>query len=303
MQRDMKIWKTLLATMLAALALTACQDSNHLADAYGNFEAPEIIVSAEASGRLLFFELEEGQRLEAGQLVGLVDTLPLHLRRRQLQASIRAIAGKTQEAQPQIEVLQEQKRNLLREAKRLEALVAERAATPKQLDDLRGQIEVLDRQIAATRAQTNTLNRGILAEIAPLEAQLDQVDDQIARCFVYNPRAGTVLLKLAEASEMVAPAKPLYTIARLEELDLRAYLSGAQLPHVQLGQEVRVLIDEGEKGKRELPGRLSWISDQAEFTPKTVQTKEERVNLVYAFKVRVKNDGSLKIGMPGEVSF
>lgn len=287
--------------MLAALALASCQDNKHLADAYGNFEAPEVIVSAESSGRLLYFAVEEGQQLQAGQLVGMVDTVPLHLRRKQLLASIRAITGKTQEAQPQVEVLQEQKRNLQREAKRLEALVADQAATPKQLDDIRGQIEVVDRQIAATRSQTTTLNRGILAEIAPLEAQLEQIDDQIGRCYIYNPLSGTVLLKLAQASEMVAPAKPLYTIAHLEELDLRAYISGAQLPQAQLGQEVTVLIDDGKTANRQLPGRLSWISDQAEFTPKTVQTKEERVNLVYALKVRVKNDGSLKIGMPGEV--
>lgn len=287
--------------LLPLLALAGCQNNNHLADAYGNFEAPEVIVSSESNGKLIYFNVEEGQGLEPGQLVGLVDTVPLLLRRKQLLAGIRAITGKTQEAQPQIDVLLEQKRNLQREAKRLEALVADNAATPKQLDDLKGQIDVVDKQIAATRSQTNTLNRGILAEIAPLEAQIEQVDDQIQRCYIYNPIKGTVLLKLAEASEMAAAGKPLYTIANLDALELRAYISGAQLPHLKIGQEVSVLIDETEETNRSLPGTVSWISGKAEFTPKTVQTKEERVNQVYAFKVRVKNDGSLKIGMPGEV--
>ncbi|MCB0556881.1 MAG: HlyD family efflux transporter periplasmic adaptor subunit [Phaeodactylibacter sp.] len=286
---------------LPLLALAACQNNNHLADAYGNFEAPEVIVSSESNGKLIYFEVEEGQQLEAGQLIGLVDTVPLLLRRKQLQASIRAVTGKTQESQPQVDVLLEQKRNLQREVKRMEALVADNAATQKQLDDLRGQADVVDKQIAATRSQTNTLNRGILAEIAPLEAQIEQVDDQIQRCYIYNPIQGTVLLKLAEPSEMAAAGKPLYTIANLAELELRAYISGAQLPHVKIGQPVSVFIDETAETNRSLPGTVSWISDKAEFTPKTVQTKEERVNLVYALKVRVKNDGSLKIGMPAEV--
>lgn len=286
--------------LLPLLTLAACQNNNHLADAYGNFEAQEVIVSSESNGKLVYFAVEEGQQLESGQLIGIIDTVPLILRRKQLQAGIRAITGKTQESQPQVDVLLEQKRNLQREEKRLEALVADNAATPKQLDDIKGQVDVVDKQIAATRSQTSTLNRGILAEIAPLEAQIEQVDDQIQRCYIYNPIKGTVLLKLAEPSEMTAAGKPLYTVANLDELELRAYISGAQLPHLKIGQQLAVFIDETEETNRSLPGTVSWISDKAEFTPKTVQTKEERVNQVYAFKVRVKNDGSLKIGMPGE---
>lgn len=286
--------------LLPLLTLAACQNNNHLADAYGNFEAQEVIVSSESNGKLVYFAVEEGQQLESGQLIGIIDTVPLILRRKQLQAGIRAITGKTQESQPQVDVLLEQKRNLQREEKRLEALVADNAATPKQLDDIKGQVDVVDKQIAATRSQTSTLNRGILAEIAPLEAQIEQVDDQIQRCYIYNPIKGTVLLKLAEPSEMTAAGKPLYTVANLDELELRAYISGAQLPHLKIGQQLAVFIDETEETNRSLPGTVSWISNKAEFTPKTVQTKEERVNQVYAFKVRVKNDGSLKIGMPGE---
>ncbi len=285
----------------AALFLIACQENGGTSDAYGNFEAQEVIVSAEGNGQLLRLEVEEGQELQASQQVGLVDTTQLHLKRQQLRASIQAVTGKTQEVQPQVDVLLEQKQNLQREEKRLKALIAANAATPKQLDDIQGQIEVVDKQIAAALSQNKTANRGILAEIAPLQAQIDQIDDQIRRCYINNPIDGTVLLKLAEPHEMAAMGKPLYTIAKMDELELRAYISGAQLPRIQLGQEVEVLIDEDEENNRSLSGTVSWISGKAEFTPKTIQTKEERVNLVYAFKVKVKNDGSLKIGMPGEV--
>ena len=285
----------------AALTLTACQTTSDTSDAYGNFEVQEVIVSAEGNGQLLHFDVEEGQELPAGQQIGLIDTTQLHLRRQQLRASIQAVTGKTQEVQPQINVLLEQKQNLKREEKRLQALVADNAATPKQLDDIQGQIEVVDKQIAATLSQNKNLNQGILAEIAPLQAQIDVVNDQIRRCYIHNPITGTVLLKLAEPHEMTAMGKPLYTIARMDELELRAYISGEQLPQIQIGKQVEVLIDKDKESNKSLTGTVSWISDKAEFTPKTIQTKEERVNLVYAFKVRVKNDGSLKIGMPGEV--
>ena len=287
--------------ILAIFSLPACQENGNSADAYGNFEAQEVIVSAEGNGELLRLEVEEGQSLQAGQPIGLIDTTQLHLKRQQIQASIQAITSKTQEVQPQVDVLLEQKQNLKREEKRFQALVADNAATPKQLDDIQGQIEVVDKQIAATLSQNKTLNRGILAEIAPLQAQIEVIDDQIRRCYINNPIDGTVLLKLAEPHEMAAMGKPLYTIAKMDELELRAYIGGAQLTQIKLGQKVAVLIDQDQDSNQSLSGTVSWISDKAEFTPKTIQTKEERVNLVYAFKVKVKNDGSLKIGMPGEV--
>jgi HlyD family secretion protein len=284
-----------------ALGLTACEPETNGADAYGNFEVREIIVSAEANGKILLLDVEEGQTLQAGQLVALIDTVPLHLQKQQLLAGIQTVHTKTQDAQPQIEVLEEQKANLLREKKRVEALLADKAATPKQLDDINGQIEVVDKQIAAARSQTSTLNRGILGEIGPIREKIKLIEDQIRRCYVYNPMEGVVLLKLAEPTEMTAAGRPLYKIADLSEMELRAYVSGAQLPEVKIGQEVEVRIDQGVEGFRSLNGQVSWIASQAEFTPKTIQTKEERVNLVYAIKVKVPNDGSLKIGMPGEV--
>jgi HlyD family secretion protein len=289
--------------LLALLSLAACQDNEVTSDAYGKFEAREVIISAEASGKLIQFDVEEGQQLKAGELVGLIDTTLLHLQREQLRAKIRAVTGKTQDAEPQVRVLQERRQNLLREERRLKALIADKAAPAKQLDDLQGQLEVIDKEIDAIRAQSQTANRGILSEIAPIEAQIEVVEEQIRRSYIYNSVSGTVLLQLAEPYEMTAAGKPLYTIAPLEELELRAYVSGAQLPELQIGQEVTVLVDQDAESNRSLSGTISWIADEAEFTPKTVQTKEERVNLVYAFKVKVKNDGRLKMGMPGEVVF
>lgn len=286
-----------------ATLLFSCRQETERADAYGNFEARELLISAEAGGQLLELSVEEGMALSAGQRVGLIDTTAFHLQRNQLLAGIAAVRRKTQDPQPEIEVLREQKRNLMREQRRVQALLAEQAATPKQLDDIEGQIQVIEEQIAAAGARAQTANRGILAEIEPLQAQIEVVEEQLRKCYIINPVDGTVLLQLAEEAEITAPGRPLYKIADLREMTLRAYVSGIQLPHLQIGQEVTVLIDEDRDRNRAYPGRITWIADDAEFTPRMIQTKEERVNLVYAIKVVVENDGYLKIGMPGEVLF
>jgi len=284
--------------------LAACQPEENGADAYGNFEATETVVSAEAGGKLLFLKAEEGQTLKAGELTALVDTTLLHLQKNQLQATLGAIGKKTQDPNPQIAVLEGQKANLARERERVKNLLADKAATPKQLDDLDGQIAVVERQITAARRQAGTANTGILSEKDPVLAQIRFLDEQIRRCYVRNPVGGTVLVKLAEPSEVVGFGSPLYKIAPLDTLELRAYVSGEQLGKIKIGQQVTVQVDKEGGGVRTLPGTVSWISDRAEFTPKTIQTKQERVNLVYAFKVRAANEGgALKIGMPGEVVF
>lgn len=288
---------------LLPLLLSACEEQIESADAYGNFEAQELIISAEASGKLLELDLEEGSTLKAGQMLGFIDTTQLHLKKLQLQASIRTIGGKQQDALPQIEVYTEQKRNLQREKKRVEALLKDKAATPKQLDDIIGQIEVVNKQINAAQAQEKTFNKGLLGETEPLQLQIAQIEDQLQKSYIHNPIEGTVLLKFVEASEFVTMGKPLYKIADLSEMDLRVFVSGTQLTHIKIGQEVKVFIDEDESTNRQLTGIINWISDKAEFTPKIVQTKEERTNLVYAIKIAVQNDGYLKIGMPGEVHF
>ncbi len=290
------------AAILAILILAqSCAKTAPLSDAYGNFEAREVIVAAESSGRLLQLEVEEGAYLKAGQVVGLVDTVPLHLRRLHLRASLEALYQKTQDARPQIAVLEAQKQVLEREIRRVELLITRNAATPKQLDDLKGQFQVVEQQMLAAKSQERIVNQGILAEVGPLQAQIRQVDDQIARCYLSNLVSGTVLMKWSEPSEMVITGKPLYKIADLETMTLRAFFSGEQLPHIKIGQIVSVLVDDTRDTNRTLPGQITWISSEAEFTPRIVQTKEARVNLVYAVKIQVKNDGTLKIGMPAEV--
>lgn len=293
-----------LSILLLALAVASCQDEGQRSDAYGNFEATTVLVSAEAPGPLLSLAATEGQTLSQGQMVGLVDTTLLHLQREQVRATIGTLPRKLQNSLAEIAVLDRQQANLERERDRVARLVEKKAATPKQLDDLNGELVVVQQRIKAVRANTSTANQAILSEKEPLLAQIALLDEQIRRAYVYNPTAGTVLTKMAEAGEMVNTGSPLYRIGKLDTLTLRAYTSASLLQGVQIGQSVEVLIDEGEDAYRRLSGTITWIADQAEFTPKTIQTKEDRVNLVYAFEVAVPNStGLLKIGMPAEVNF
>lgn len=289
---------------LTTLLFSACSNNGNLADAYGNFESTDQLVTPEMPGKLLFLNIEEGKTIQKGDTVALVDTTQLYLKKLQLHASIKAIKGKLQDPGPQIELLQKQIEVMNKELKRVESLLAAEAATPKQLDDLQGKIDVLNQQIKSTREQSKIANRALLSQIPPIETQILQLNDQISRCFVINPVEGTVLLKLVEEGEMVAQTRALYKIANLSTMELRAYLSGDQLADIAIGQKVIVEIDQDKDSNKQLEGEISWVSNKAEFTPKTIQTKEERVNLVYAFKVKVNNDeGHLKIGMPGEVYF
>lgn len=307
-----------LPILLLALLLSACQTSAPKADAYGNFEADERIISAEASGRILALEVEEGQPLRVGDPVGAIDSVQLVLKREQLQASIRAVAAKSPAISAQLAVfdkqmasVRQQLATLDREKRRLENLLKSDAATPKQLDDLNAQIEAAQRQMdvllgqqSATGAALSTQKGGLLAEILPLQKQIAQLDDQIARCRIASPVDGTVLVKYAEPGEVTSFGRPLFKIADLNTMTLRAYVAGDQLGAVKVGQNVQVAIDAGDGAQREFSGRVQWVSPKAEFTPKIVQTREERVNLVYAMKISVDNpEGVLKIGMPAEVRF
>ena len=286
------------------LLFTACSETEVGSDAYGNFEATTLMVSSEARGRLLFLKVEEGQEVEAGQLVALVDTTPLDLQRRLIDAKIGTLPQKLQNALAAIEVLERRKNNLIRERDRFGRLVEKKAATAKQLDDLNGEITVVDQQIEAIQTQTNIANRAILSEKEPLLAQRAIINDQIQRSYIYNPIKGTVLTKLSEPSEMTGIGNPLYRIAQLDTLTLRFYVSGSQLPELRLGKPVEVLVDENGTDFLHTEGVVSWIAKQAEFTPKTIQTKEDRVNLVYAVEASVPNpEGIFKIGMPAEINF
>jgi HlyD family secretion protein len=309
--------KKIIITLPALLFLAACSNKHPAFDASGSFEADEVIVSSELAGRILRFTVEEGQVLPKDSVVGLVDATGLSLQKEQVEASIRILGEKTADVAPQVQLLenqlsvqQTQLDNLLHEQVRIRNLVEKDAATAKQLDDISSQVEVARRTMQVTRqqiqvqkSQVATQNRGILSETDPLRKRADQLQDQLNRSRIVNPVAGTVLSKYAQAGEITAPGKALYKLADLRVMTLRAYVTGDQLPSIRPGQPVTVLVDDGKKGFREYKGTLSWIADKAEFTPKTIQTRDERANLVYAVKIRVPNDGTLKIGMYGEVRF
>ena len=298
------------------LLFNACTPQNDY-DASGNFEADEVIVSAQQSGVLLSYQVKEGSRLAAGELVGRIDVQVLELQKQQVEASIAALTEKTMApndqaelVRRQLEVQKSQLAHQLREQTRMENLVKADAATRKQLDDINASIDLLQKQIAVTEQQLNlntyttrTQNRSILSEKAPMEKAVAQLREQINKGQIINPLSGTVLTNYALAGEMQVTGKPLYKIANTDTLYLRAYITGTQLPQIKVGHEVTVRIDDGKKSYKAYPGTITWISAKSEFSPKTIQTKDERANLVYAIKVRVKNDDYLKIGMYGEVVF
>jgi HlyD family secretion protein len=304
-------------TLFIAIAFAGCKNAENDFDARGTFEADETVVSAELSGKLIAFNVEEGQAIGKDSVIGIVDAKNIALQQEQVEASIKSLNEKTADVQPQIQLLQNQLAvqqsqltNLLHEKTRIENLLKADAATGKQLDDMNAQIDVVHKQINVTQQQINvqknnvaTQNRSILSEADPLKKRVAQLQDQLQRANIINPIAGTVITKYAEQGEITAAGKALYKIADVSTLYLRAYISGVQLSQIKLGQTVKVMIDDGAKKYKEYNGTITWVSDKAEFTPKTIQTKEERVNLVYAVKIKVVNDGFLKIGMYGEVKF
>jgi HlyD family secretion protein len=285
--------------MIALIWLSSCKNRNNLSDAYGNFEAVQVTVSAESAGRIHYLNVEEGSQPDSGIVVALIDTTDLYLKKLQLQSQKKAVSAKRSSIVSQIAVQEQQKANLTVEKNRVTKLIADKAATPKQLDDIDGTIDLVDKQVASI----NTQNAGITEELEVIDRQIAQINESIHKCYIRNPVKGTVLSKYAEAGEIATPGRALYKIADLSVMELKVYISGTQLPGVKQGQQVDVLIDADQKTNRKLSGVVSWISPKAEFTPKIIQTKEERVNLVYALKIRVPNDGSLKIAMPAEVNF
>ena len=319
-----------LSIFLLAVGLFSCSSSNNDFDASGVFEATEYIISAESAGKILDLSLNEGDWLKAGQSIAKLDCELLELQKSQVLASKDAVRAKQLNAAPSMEVTEKQLRvqeqqiaaveeqlsSADREKSRLEKLVKAEAAPAKQLDDVNAQISVLQKQLLAAKAQLDVLrqqksaqqqnadiqNRGILSEEKPLNERVSQIEAQIKDCQIQNPIEGRVIAKYSEQFEMAAAGKPLYKIADTRKMVLRAYINGSQLPKAKIGQELKVFVD-GENGKyRELKGKILWISDRAEFTPKTIQTKDERANLVYAVKIAVDNsDESIKIGMYGEI--
>lgn len=276
--------------------LFSCNSNNEKADGYGNFEATEVTISSEANGKIEFLNLEEGDVLLPKTQVGLVDTMQLYFAKQQLIASKNTIFSKSANVLSQRKVLQEQLKTTTIEKNRIHNMFAENAATKRQVDEINGRVNVLEEQIKSVETQ----NAPILNEIQSVEVQIKKIEDQIQKSKIINPIKGTVLVKYAEPNEVTSFGKPLYKIADISEMTLRVYISEEQLATVKIGQKVKVTIDSSKESKS-YSGSVSWIASEAEFTPKIVQTKEERVNLVYAVKLLVKNDGSLKIGMPGEM--
>jgi len=280
--------------MLASLI--SCNKNNNKADGYGNFEATEVTISAEANGKIEYLKLEEGDILEPKNQVGLIDTTQLYFNKQQLIASKSTVYSKSENVLSQVKVLQEQLKTTLIEKKRIQNMFAENAATKRQVDEIDGKVSVIQEQIKRIQTQ----NAPIVNEVKSFDVQIEKINDQIQKSKIINPIKGTVLAKYSEPNEVTAFGKPLYKIADISEMTLRVYISETQLSQIKVGQNVTVKID-AEKEMKSFPGTISWIASSAEFTPKVVQTKEERVNLVYAVKVNVKNDGSLKIGMPAEM--
>ena len=304
-------------TALLSTSMMGCNFNTQTSDASGTFEVDVVIVSSEVPGKIITLNIEEGSVLKKDSIVGTIDSIPLKLQKAQVEATIGSLQQKTMDVKPQVKLLQDQivvqkaqLDNALFEKARTERLIKADAATTKQLDDLNTQIDVLKKQIAVNEQQikvqettTGTQNSTVLSEYKPLRKSVAQIEDQLKRTNITNPINGTVLTKYAMAGEVTSVGKALYKIADLSIITLRAYITGTQLAQVKLNQEVKVLVDSSDSKYRTYSGIITWISDKAEFTPKTIQTKDERANLVYAIKIHVKNDGYLKIGMYGEVKF
>ena len=267
------------------------------------FETTEVIVSAKATGEILSLNVEEGQNVKCNEMLGLIDTLQLSLHDQQLAANQSAADSKRLDANRQVASIRQQISNLQKEKKRFSDLLAANAATQKQVDDIGYQIEVLQRQLAATKEQIGSNNQSAGNQSMGIKAQRAQTEDQIRKAHITSPITGTVLTKYAEQGEYATPGRALFKVGDISRMRLRAYITAPQLTTLKVGQKVKVFADMGETESKAYEGTVEWISDKAEFTPKTIQTRDERANLVYAIKVAVKNDGMIKRGMYGDVKF
>lgn len=292
----MKTLFKIISITVIAVFLNSCNSNSDLADGYGNFEAIETTISSEGNGKLIKFTIEEGQTLKKDDVVGYIDTIQLSLSKEQLVTSKIVISSKSRSVLSQISVLKSQLKTAQISKERTENLIAANAGTQKQLDDINGKIDVINQQIISVEIQ----NAPIINELKSIDIQIKQIEDQIQKSIITNPLNGTVLVKYAEPNEITSFGKPLYKIADLSIMQLRVYISETQLTGMDIGQEVTVKVDEGDTMKN-LKGTIIWVASEAEFTPKIIQTKEERINLVYAVKINVKNNGGLKIGMPAEM--
>ena len=297
--REMKHYSGVL--LCALLALSSCGNNQNAFDATGTFEATEVTVSSEASGKILSFDISEGQEVIAGSNIGIIDTVQLYLSKMQLLQSMSSVKSNRPDISKQIAAFKEQIAKQQTERTRVENLLKAEAATQKQLDDINSAIVVLERQLAAMQSSLQNNASSIDAQSSAIEIQIAQIEDKLSKCIITSPVTGTILAKYAEAGELAVPGKPLFKVADTKRLNLRAYLTLSQLKDVKLGQNVTVYADFGGDNRREYTGTLTWISEKSEFTPKSIQTKDDRENLVYAVKIAIQNDGYVKIGMYGEL--
>jgi len=298
-----QLFKYTVLSLGLVLSLSSCRKSNADMDASGTFEATEVIVSSEANGKIIRFDVQEGQDLKAGQNLGYIDTVQLYLRRKQLLASIQAAQTRKPDVNVQIAALQQQLTTAKSEKIRVENLLKANAANQKQLDDINAQIEVFQKQLHASRITLESSRNGINDESDALKMQVAQIEDQLQKSYIISPINGTVLVKYAETGELAMQGKALFKIADIQNMTLRAYVTADQLAQLKVDQTVDVNAEFGSEDNKAYQGKIEWISSKAEFTPKTIQTRDERANLVYAVKVAVKNDGNLKIGMYGSIKF
>ena len=287
----------------AAFGFVSCGNDGEEADAHGVFYATEIVVSAESNGKLLEFDVQEGKNYHAGDLLGYTDTMDLALQIQQLEVKIRATLASRPDIPSQLNTLQAQLQTMERERNRVSTLVDANAATTKQLDDVDAQIKILKSQIAATKSTLGTQSAAILENVEAMRIQMARLQNGLDKCKITAPITGTVLKKYIEPNELAYPGKPLFKIADITNMSIKVYVTEDQLSTIKVGQGAEIHIDTESGKDRIIKGKVSWISDKAEFTPKMIVTKKERANMVYAVKVSFKNDGSAKIGMPGDVYF
>ena len=294
--------KLLFAAMSTAL-LFACSGGNVDYDASGVFESTEIIVSAQTMGEIVRMDIVEGESVEAGKTLAIIDTTQLILQKKQLLASVSATDSRRLDAGRQVASINQQIANLEKEQLRFASMLQQHAATQKQVDDISYQIAVLQKQKAAMSEQIGTTNNSLTGQRGSIIAQVEQLNDQLRKSYISSPARGTIIEKYMEKGEFATPGKPLFKVADLSNVFLRSYVPASQLTGLKIGQDCEVYADDSIDGRKTYKGHISWISEQAEFTPKTIQTRDERSNLVYAVKIAVKNDGFIKLGMYGDVKF
>lgn len=290
-----------LIPLIALAIMSSCGNKDNDYDASGVFEATEVMVSAQSAGEILQFEIKEGDKVGSGEIIGYIDTIQLHLQKQQLIANLKSVGSRYYDIQKQTASIKQQIATQMKERERFSKLVSSQAANQKQLDDINEQILFLEKQLSAKEETLSKGNEGVIAETHSLNAQIELIKDKIKKSILSSPIEGTVLAKYAEQGEFAVIGKALFKVADLNSVYLRAYITADQINGLKIGQKVKVYADQGKAGRKEYEGYVSWISDKAEFTPKTIQTRDERANLVYAVKVQVRNDGLIKCGMYGEL--